>query len=403
MAYTVGTLVNDITSVVHGTTANKIPQIYGQINRAARALLLDVDPKETQRITQLASQVFDDVFDYPIPADVKGDRIIDLRLTAGRVASEVFVQDYAVTFDSQKSYGLSNAIYTQWNTGVKSLRIEAPFLTAPVQLTDTGSTTGWTATTGASSLTLDQTNYVAGGGALVFNLDAGSATGYVENSTLTPVDLTSHLNTSTLFTWVYLPTGSSITSVSLRWGSSTSAYYSYTATTAQNGSAFINGWNLVAFPWVSASTTGSPDVSSIVYTRITLAYDGTLQTGVKVDTVKSTLGFIFQLQYYSKYLFRNATTNVFQETVTDATDNNLVINLDTDSYNLLFNKVAFFVAQTLQGADAAYDATFFDSEYMSSLEKYRKLNPSEAIKKSESYYTMPKKSFSRFNPGFWRN
>lgn len=402
MSYTISTLINDVSSVIHGTTANKVPNIYGHINRAARDLLLDVDPKETQRIVQLASQVFDDVFDYPIPVDVKGDRLVDLRLTAGRVPREVFVQDYAVTFDANKSLGLSNGIYTQWNTGVKSLRIEAPFLTAPVQLSSTSSTTGWSATTGASSLTLDSTNYVAGGGALVMNLDAGSSTGYIENSTLTSLDLTSHLNTSTLFVWVYLPTGSSITSVNLRWGSSSSDYYTYTATTTQQGTTFQNGWNLCAFPWVSATTVGSPDVTDITYTRVTFAYDSTLQTGVKVDNIISTLGYIFELQYYSKYLFRNASTNSFQETVTDSTDNNLVVNLDTESYNLLFNKTAFYVAQALQGADAAYDATFWDSEYRKSLARYQKLNPSEAIKKTEVYYKMPKKSFSRFNPGFWR-
>lgn len=402
MSYSITTLKNDLSSVTHGTNVNKIPNLYGHINRAARQVLQDVDPKETQRIVQLASQVFDDVFDYPIPADVKGDRLIDLRLTAGRIPREVFVQDYAVTFDSQKSLGLNNAIYTQWDSGVKSLRIEAPFLTAPTQLSDTGSTTDWSATSGASSLTLDSTNYVAGGGALVFNLDAGQASGYIENSSLTSLDLSSHLNVSTLFTWVYMPTGADITSVSLRWGSDSSNYYSYTATANQQGNAFENGWNLVAFPWVSATTVGTPDDTAITYVRVNLAYDGTLQTGVKVCNIVSTIGYIFELQYYSKYLFRNASTNAFQETVTDSTDDALIINLDTDSYNLLFNKVAFFVSQALQGADAAYDATFFDSEYNKALIQYKKLNPSEALKKGEVYYRMPKKSFSRFNPGFWR-
>src|SRR5947208_1280225 len=100
MSYTVQTVLNDLAGVIHGTTITKVPNIYGVLNRAARAVLLDVDPKETQRIVQLASQVFNDVFDYPIPADVKGDRLVDLRLTAGRIPREVFVQDYAVTFDA---------------------------------------------------------------------------------------------------------------------------------------------------------------------------------------------------------------------------------------------------------------------------------------------------------------
>ena len=401
MAYTIQTLINDITTVVHGTTANKIPNIYGQINRAARQVLQDVDPKETQRITQLASQVFNDVFDYPIPTDVKGDKIIDLRLTAGRLPFEVFVQDYAVTFDSQKLINLTNAIYTQWNTGVKSIRIEAPFLTAPVTICDTSTITDWNATSGASTITLDQTNYVAGGGALVFNLLAGQASGYIENASLSTIDLSAWTNTSTLFMWMYFPDGSDITSVNLRWGNSDSVYYNYTATTNQQGSAFIDGWNLLAFPWASATEVGTVDDENIDYLRVTIAYDSTLQTGVKVCNVTSNPGYIFELQYYSKYLFRNASTNAFQETVTDASDNAVIVNLDTESYNLLFNKTAFYVAQSLQGADAAYDAAFWDSEYQNALKNYKGQNPSEIIKKTEVYYQMPNKSYNRFNPGYW--
>ena len=198
MSYSIQTLLNDISAVTHGTTTNKIPNIYGHINRAARAVLLDVDPKETQRIVQL-SQVFNSVFDYAIPVDVKGDRTIDIRPQAGRDPNEVFVQDYATTFDSQKMLGFSNAIYTQWNTGVKTIRIEAPTLKSPLVVTDTSTLTGWTVTSGAQNLSLNTTNNVAGGGALVFDLAAGSATGSVEISTLNPIDMTSSVNIDTEF------------------------------------------------------------------------------------------------------------------------------------------------------------------------------------------------------------
>lgn len=393
MSYTVQTLKNDIASVIHGTTTNKIPNFYGHLNRAARQVLLDVDPKETQRTTQLASQVFNDVRDYPIPSDVKGDRIIDLRVTAGRTIGEMFVQDYAVTFDVSK---LSNKIYTQWNTGVKSLRIDAPFLTSPTVLCDTSTTTGWAATTGASTITLDTTNNVAGGGALVFNLLAASASGYIENSALNSVDISASTNQSTLFMWVYFPTGASITSVDLRWGNSSTVYYNYTATTNQEGTAFQNGWNLVAFPWASATQTGTVDETAINYSRVTIAYNSTLQTGVKVCNITSNPGYIFEVQYYSKFLFRNASTNAFQETITDTTEDSRLINLDTESYNLLFNKTAFYVAQALQGADSSYDATVWDTEYTNSLKRYKAQNPSEALKKGEMYYELPRKSFNRF-------
>lgn len=403
MAYTITNLLTDISSVTHGTTINKIPNIYGIINRAARAVLLDVDPKETQRIVQLA-QVFNDVFDYPCPIDLKGDREVDLRPQANRQPWDVFVQDYAQTFDLTKNWSLANQLYTQWNTGVKTLRIDAPTLKSPIVLCDTSTITGWTATTGAQNLSLDTTQNVAGGGAIQFDLAAGSATGSIQISTLTQINVTTNINIDTEFYWVYLPTASSVTSLTVRWGSDiTSNYYTYTATVTQQGTAFQNGWNLIAVPWVSSTKVGTPVVTAFDSIQLIVAYNSTLQTGLKFCNFTSNTGYIFELQYYSKYLFRDATTNVFQETVSSSSDNSKLINFDTESYNLLFNKTAFYVCQALQGADASYDADYWQTEYSQALARYRAQNPSEAMKKAEVYYRMPRKGYTGYgNPIFWR-
>jgi hypothetical protein len=387
MSYKVQDLLNDLSSTIHGTTANKVPNIFAHINRAARAVLLDVDPKETQRIVALP-QVFNNIFDYPIPVDVKGDGMIDLRPQAGRSPRDIFVQGYSQNFDAFKGVSLANKIITQWNTGVKTLRIEAPTLTTPIVVTDTGTITGWSATAGAQNISLDTSLNVAGGGDIQFDLAAGSATGSVQISTLSPIDLTGHVNIDTLFFWVYLPLGSAVTSLALRWGTDvTGNYYTGTATTTQQGTAFQTGWNLISIPWSTATKVGSPTSTLFKAVQLIVSYNSTLQTGVRFCNLTSNTGYIFELQYYSKYLFRNPSTNVFQETVVDvATDANTLINLDTDSYNLLFNKAAFYVAQALQGSDAAYDATIWDTEYSTALQKYKNINPSEKIIKTETYY-----------------
>lgn len=387
MAYSVQSVLSDLSGVIHGTTTNKIPNIYGILSRAARAVLLDVDPKETQRISSLA-QVFNSVYDYSCPTDLKGDRIVDVRPQAGRNPSDIFTQGYSQNFDSNKGYSFADKVITQWNTGVKTLRIEAPSLTAPITLTDTSTITGWTATIGAQNISLDTTNNVAGGGAIQFNLAAGSATGSVQIFTLPLVNLTGRVNIDNLFFWVYLPTASAVINLILRWGSDvTSNYYTYTATTTQQGTVFQNGWNLIAIPWASATLVGTPVVTAYDAVQLTVTYNSTLQTGVKFCNLTSNTGYIFEMQYYSKYLFRDPSTNVFQESVVDVSDNNKLINLDTDSYNLYFNKVAFFTAQTLQGADADYDATYWDAEYQKALAKYKALNPSETMLKGEQYYS----------------
>lgn len=404
MPYTVQTLVNDIVSGTHGTTANKIPNLYGIINRAGRSVLLDVDPKETQRIVQLA-QVFNSVYDYACPVDVKGDRVIDIRPQAGRKPWDIYPQGYEQDFDANKGWSFDNMLYTQWNTGVKSLRIDAPSLTAPITVCDTSTITGWTATAGAQNISLDTTNNVAGGGAIVFDLAAGSFTGSIQISTLNPVNLSSKANIDTEFYWVYLPSGTAVTALTLRWGSDVTAnYYTYTVSVNQQGTAFVNGWNLIAVPWVSATKVGSPVLTAIDSVELIPTYNGTLQTGLKFCNLTSNTGYIFESVYYSKYLFRDASTSAFVEMLADATDNGKLVNLDTDSYNLLVNKCLFYVAQSLQGADAEYDATFWAGEYNTALTRYRALNPSEAMVKASSYYTVPNgKGYGRFNPGFWNN
>lgn len=398
MAYSIQTLLNDVSGVIHGTTINKIPNVFGHINRAARQVLQDVDPKETQRITALA-QVFNSVFDYAIPTDVKGDRLIDLRMRAGRTPSDVFSQGYSLDFDAYKGVSLSNKIITQWNTGVKTLRIEAPTLLAPITLCDTSTITGWSATAGAQNISLDTNNSVAGGGDIQFDLAAGSGTGSIQISTLSPVDVTGHVNIDTLFYWIYLPLGTAITSLELRFGSDITAnYYTYTASTTQQGTAFQTGWNLIAVPWASSTLVGAPVATAYDSVKLVVTYNSTLQTGLRFCNLTSNKGYVFDLVYYSRFLFRNPSTNVFQETVVDvATDGNTIINLDTDSYNLLFNKLAFYIAQALQGADAEYDATVWSEEYDKALARYKGLNPSESLLKAATYYQPRKRGPIFFN------
>lgn len=402
MSYNITTLLNDISTITHGTKINKIPNIYGIINRAARQVIQDVDIKETVRVVSLP-QVFNSIYDYPLAADVKGDRLIDIRLPVGRSPGDIFSQTYATTFDSEKSLNNKSSIHVQWNTGVKTIRIEAPFLNTPLSVCDTSTINGWSATTGAQSITLDTNNNPAGGGAIKFNLAAGSATGSVQISNLTALDMTSRENVDTEFYWVSLPKGSAVTSINFKWGSDyTSNYYNYTSTSNQQGNAFQDGWNLIAAPWSLATKVGSPVVTAYDSVQVTFNYDSTLQTGVKLCSITSNKGEILEAEYYSKFLFRDPITNVFQETILDSTEDNKIINLDTDSYNLLLNKTATFVAQSLQGSDAAYDATFFDAEYEKGLKKYKALNPSEAIKKRETYYGFRGKSYNKYAPGVWR-
>src|SRR5690606_37421723 len=152
-----------------------------------------------------------------------------------------------------------------------------------------------------------------------------------------------------------------------------------------------------SFNWNNLTTTGTTDDSSISFAQIVITYDSTARTAMKLNNLTCLTGQIMEYVYYSKYLFRDATTGAFQETVTD--DSNL-INLGTDSYNLLFNKTAYYTAQQLQGSDAVYDATFFGGddgtrgEYGRALSVYKAKYKSEIQKPKQLYYPIQKGNYN---------
>ncbi len=403
MSYNIQALKNDLTGVLHNTTLNQITNLNGLINRAARQLLLDVDPQETKRTLEFVNPIFNSVYDYPIADDVKGNKIIDILPQVQRVPRDTWTQAYNQAFDiaKQNVFSLANMFTMNFNTGIKTIRLNAPFLNPPVIIDniDTIAANGtWAVTGTASDLSVNNTNFAQGSGSLQFNQTAG--TGSILNSTLYPINLSEVENQSSLFVWVYVPTGSYLTSVDLYWGSDSSNYWTKNVTQNQQGNAFVNGWNLCQFVWSTATVVGSPDSSSITYAEIDLNTT-TNMTGCLINGLDSILGLILSYEYYSKFMFRDAITGAFQETVTD--DSNL-INLDTDSYNLLFNQVAYLAFQQQQGLDASfYDGTWAKNAYDAGIAKYKLQYRSETQKPQSSYYSMPPKGYGRFLGRNWNN
>lgn len=394
MSVSISTLLNDLSGAVHGTTLNKVTNLFGIFNRAAGAVIRDVDLQETKRIATLG-QVFTSIYNYSSPTDLKGNRVIDLRPQAGR-DGEVWPQRFNQWFDRKKYLANQNQFTVQFNTGVKSIRIDAPFLSSPIVVANPVSTTGWSAGGTASTLSIDTTFQVAGQGALQFNVTTG--TGYVESSSLSQVDLTDHLSIAQEFFWIYMP--SVATSVALRWGSDSSNYFSGSATAQADGTAFQAGWNLITIPWSSASQTGTPTITAYDYVRVSITAPSAM-VGVKFCYLTSILGSYLEMEYYSKYMFRS-TANVFQETVAENVDEDKLINIDTESYDIYFNKCMFLISQQLQGDDAREDVKYFGQEYTSSITRYKNLYPSEVQFAQEQYYQQSSGSdYNGLVPGIW--
>lgn len=379
--YTIAKLKNDLQGILRGTSTDKITNINEVFNRAARECVADNDFAETRRTEQLTNPIYDEVYDYSLPADVKGNKIVDVIKQVNR--GEKISLIGAESFDFNKP---NSTCYIKWNKGTKFLRINAEadksaILHSCNSLTDNGT---WAATADATNLTVDTLNYISGSSALNLDLSGASTSGYIENSTLTAVDLSDYEDVGSLFLWLYIPDTSLFTSVDLAWGSDSSNYWNVTATTPNFGSV-LTGWNLFRFDWNGATETGSPDSSAVDYLKVTINYTGTAETDIRIDSIMAKLGSIYSLDYYSKYLFANSSGSWIEETEDD-TD---YLNLDTDSYNVYLNKVAELCFAQLSNKQD--EALYYKQEYLNSSIKYRRMYKSEAKKPKETYYDLFKR------------
>lgn len=383
MSFTISDLKTRLEGKLHGTTTNKVQDLNNLIFEAGGNLLLKIDPAETKRVQQLSGAMYDQVFSYAAPTDLKGDKIIDIRPQSNRTLSDNFSQSTTEQFDSYKSV-TNNSFSVELNSGVKTIKISKA-LTAGALLNDANSLTDngtWAVGGNATDLAADTLNKITGTASLKFNISAAGSTAYIENSTMTAVDLSTYKNVGALFVYVYIPSTTIITSVNLRWGSSTSDYYNRTVTATQDNTALVLGWNLLRFDWDGATQVGTPVDTAIDTLRVTFAYSGTAVNSVRVDNIIARIGQIEEVVYYSKYLFQNSSGTWLEKPTAD-TD---TVNLDVDSFNLLLYEVAYLIAQQLQGEDASFDASFFKNTRDEVWSVYMRTYKSEKIKRQNAYY-----------------
>jgi hypothetical protein len=400
MSYSIQDLYARLEGVLHGTTTNQITNLDGLIYSAAGQLLLDVDPQETKCEQPLASTIFNSVFDYPLPSDLKGNAIIDIFPQVDRKSYDLITQTYGQNFDVNKGdFNLSNCTI-QFNNGIKTLRLKNVNLPVPFPIDSCDTLTDNAVSGTASGLVVDNVNYVSNTASLKFDLAAGAnpSTGGVTYTPTTALDLSLMYNQASIFAWVFLPKASDVISITIKWGSDNSNYYSRTLVTTQEQLSFQNGWNQIKGDWLGSTVVGSPVNTAIDYFDVSINYDGTAQTACRIDSIQMILGTILNISYYSKYLFSDAVTGAFQEKVTDVSN---LINLDTESYNLLFYKVAEFAAQQQQGEDSKFDGSNWARQYTDALNKYKVMYKSEKQKPSQTYYRPDKGGYTKYVGGRW--
>ena len=364
--------------MLHGATLNKVKNINEAFRRAGATMLTKVDPPETLRVVELTNTVHSNIFDYSLPSDVKQEKIVDLRPQINRTEADNPTHLFLKPFDLRKARG---NFVIRYDDVVKSLRYSKA-VKAGKTLHNMNSLTAngtWATTADASNLTADTLNKVKGNASLNFDLTGAATTGYIENSDMTAVDLSAEENIAKLFVYVYIPDTTIITNYILRFGSSSANYWSVTVTSPHDQTTFKTGWNLLSFNWNRATETGTGDSSAINYLRLTVTYDGTADTDLRVDEIVASVGEIYELVYYSNAVFRNSS-GTFAATTSSDSD---ILNLGEDGAQIFTLESLIAIAQQLQGIDSGFDIGFAKNELLPLYQDYQMAHPSQIIKQKD--------------------
>jgi hypothetical protein len=382
---------SELYEVIDGMVHQKFAQVNDRqvlVNRAVKKVLSDMDLRSAKRKSTLSPNLFSDVYDYTAPSDLKGEKIIDLRKQVNRPTFEKWSLIDESEFDRKKT---AYKVAIRDENFSKLLRVSGGSSKSKVlhdceSLTSNGT---WAASADASNLTLDNDNYISGGGALNFDMAVGAATGVITNTGMTAVDLTDYDEKGSVFVWVYIPDysdaeGDTVTNFILRWGNDSSNYWHKTVTTNNEGVTFYDGWQLLRFDWNGATEVGTVNPATIDYLVLTVTKSTSLaaDTDWRVDSFIARIGDIYDIVYYSKYGWQSSAGAYIEES-TATTD--LVLG-DTDEIEGISLKCAEYASQELKDYD---DVKMFKEEYENWKRNYQGNNPSEALKKSRNYSSLP--------------
>ena len=348
------------------------------MNTGVRELLSKVDLRSSRRKTTLAPNLYNGVFDYSCPADLKGMSIIDIPAQAQRADGE-WVLAPSEDFDRNKGNSAGLVAIDDYN-GSRVLRLASrvdskTLVIAELDALNSGGG-DWALFGDGENVAADDSDYVKGAGSLKFGLSsAGGTTAGIQSSNVTSHDISGYLGgTSSYFVWFKINSATNLTNMILQFGSSDSVYHEKTVTAQADGTAFVTGWNLLKFDVSSLSDTGTPDDTAITHYALymTKTSGKISETDYKFDYLVLKKGIVHDTKYYSKYGWQNASST-YLENSTAPTD---LLVADTDEYDLIARQVIIQAMDEIGYPEPAIDAKIAKLDKKIAL--YQQSNPSES-------------------------
>lgn len=359
--------------------------VRNYLNRAARLVASELDLRSMKRNAVLGTDLFDDVYSYPAPSDLKSDAIIDFAPQVNRSRNFRLELLSEQEFD-QKKLIKTNIIALASDDLAKRIMFSGDVddtVLKPASmdtLTADGGT--WVLFGDAENVAADADNFVVGGGSIKFDISsAGGTTAGLQNTGLTQFDITNYVNAGHVFVWVYINSTTNLTNWILRIGNDLTAnYYTQTVTIDHASLAFVNGWNLLRFDFASMTQVGTVapttcDSISIYMTKAGAKVDD----GYRVDDISLHTGEIHNVLYYSRYPWQSSAQTYLENSTAD-TD---YINAETDEFEGFVFRGKMELFRELRRHDLVADARV---EYENWKKEYKMRNPTERVHRSRFYY-----------------
>ncbi len=354
---TVFDLKDNVAGILSGMDLGTVADLNGAFVRGASNLCTNADVPEASGIQNIT--LYSGVYDYLCDQRIYGTAINDIRpVGISRNPANDVIKVNQEDFDRAKKQGYlpSGTMATfEYNNGVPTIRIVAPFPVQQVnidQMSSIGNTpNSWVASGTASGLTQDITSFYQAPASLRFNMTTG--TGILTKTLQSPISMSSYQGFGVAFLAIEIPPGataSNLTSISLKLGSSSSAYNSVSSTQGFLGAWVSGQFLLVAFDFSSASTVGSPNWASIQYAQISMVVAGAF-TNFRVGGLFMSLPSQAQILYQSSAIFLAVGSTTPTTTITASTD---TIILTDPAYNIYQYECALAVLQNT-GASASDD------------------------------------------------
>ena len=385
MLYKQSDLQNSVWDpLVYPSITNQL-SVQDVMNFAVREVFAVVDLRSAKRLYTLPVGLFDDIYDYPCPTDLKNLGIIDVVPQVRRSRSFGMTLVGSEEFDQKKSY-IKNLISFNDHDLLRKLRISV-FVDSDAMVISQLSTIldgsgNWTTVGDATNLRQDNYNYVRGNASLEYDIGSGgTTTAGIVNSTLNVFDITNYVTVGSIFVYVYLSDATNISNLVLNIGNDSSNYYSMTATTNNEGVTLYEGWNLVRFDFSGATLTGTVTENECKYAEIymTKTTGKISQTDFRFNYMVMERGTINNLLYYTKYGWQDSSGN-YKENSTTSTD---TLVCDTDEYDLIVKRTRMEGDRRLKDINAL---TLDTQDFNQAVMEYRLRYPSEALMFDQTYH-----------------